>query len=43
MWSFGCVLAELVVGHPIFSGRTEGEVLGKIVEYIGPPPTSLVE
>ena len=25
MWSFGCILAELYTGYPLFPGENEGE------------------
>lgn len=35
MWSFGCLLAELYLGEPIFAGANEQEQIGLIIECIG--------
>ncbi|KQK11300.1 probable serine/threonine-protein kinase At1g54610 [Brachypodium distachyon] len=37
LWSVGCVLAELLLGEPIFPGRTEVEQLHKIFKLCGTP------
>ncbi|XP_015698673.1 probable serine/threonine-protein kinase At1g54610 isoform X2 [Oryza brachyantha] len=38
LWSVGCILAELLLGEPIFPGRTEVEQLHKIFKLCGTPP-----
>ena len=43
MWSFGCILAELYTGYPIFPGENEQEQLLCIMEICGRPPTKLIE
>ena len=43
MWSFGCILAELANGYPIFPGESEGEQMLCIMEFLGVPPWSLIE
>ena len=43
MWSFGCILAELLTGYPIFPGEDEGDQLACIMELIGLPPAALLE
>jgi len=43
MWSFGCILAELYTGYPIFPGENEQEQLLCIMEIQGLPPTKMVE
>ena len=43
MWSFGCILAELWTGYPIFPGENEQEQLACIMEIFGPPDRHLVE
>uniref|UniRef100_A0AA96NNV9 [RNA-polymerase]-subunit kinase n=1 Tax=Phyllostachys edulis TaxID=38705 RepID=A0AA96NNV9_PHYED len=37
LWSAGCILAELLLGEPIFHGRTEVEQLHKIFKLCGTP------
>jgi dual specificity tyrosine-phosphorylation-regulated kinase 2/3/4 len=37
MWSFGCILAELFTGIPIFPGESEQEQLTLIMEVLGLP------
>ena len=39
MWSFGCIIAELFLGLPIFPGASEYEQLCRIVETFGMPPS----
>jgi len=43
MWSFGCILAELYTGYPIFPGENEVEQLACIMEVQGLPPRSMIE
>merc|ERR1719335_698769 len=43
MWSFGCILAELCTGYPLFPGENEVEQLACIMEICGVPPPSLME
>ena len=43
MWSFGCILAELYTGIPIFPGEDEGDQLACIIELLGMPPQKLLE
>ncbi|QIW95459.1 hypothetical protein AMS68_000977 [Peltaster fructicola] len=43
MWSFGCILAELWTGYPIFPGENEQDQLACIMEIFGPPDRHLVE
>ncbi|KAA6381695.1 MAG: putative Protein kinase gsk3 [Streblomastix strix] len=37
MWSFGCVLGELLLGHPMFPGETSSDQFVEIVKQIGTP------
>eukprot|EP00899_Mesostigma_viride_P024180 jgi/Mesvir1/4947/Mv04570-RA.2 len=43
MWSFGCILSELLTGYPLFPGENEVEQLACIMEIQGKPPMHLVE
>jgi dual specificity tyrosine-phosphorylation-regulated kinase 2/3/4 len=42
MWSFGCILVELVNGKPLFPGESEAEQLQLIMEAIGVPPAEVL-
>lgn len=42
MWSFGCLLAELFVGAPLFPGESESELLCLFMECLGLPPLHLL-
>jgi dual specificity tyrosine-phosphorylation-regulated kinase 2/3/4 len=37
MWSFGCIMAELYMGYPIFPGDSEQDQMSRIMEMIGVP------
>jgi serine/threonine protein kinase len=37
IWSFGCVLAELFLGHPLFQGEKAVEQLLEIIKVLGAP------
>lgn len=37
IWSFGCILAELYSGYPLFPGESEHDQLGYIMEIWGLP------
>jgi len=43
MWSFGCILAELLTGYPLMPGEDEGDQLACAIELIGMPPRRLLE
>lgn len=43
MWSFGCILAELYTGYPLFPGENEVEQLACIMEILGLPPNLVLE
>jgi dual specificity tyrosine-phosphorylation-regulated kinase 2/3/4 len=38
MWSYGCILYELITGRPIFPARDENELLEYILVTIGEVP-----
>lgn len=41
IWSFGCILAELLLGFPLFTGKNESLLLASIIEVLDFPPPSL--
>ncbi|ELP91037.1 serine/threonine protein kinase ppk15, putative [Entamoeba invadens IP1] len=43
MWSFGCIVAELLLGIPIFPGENEFNQIYKIIEMIGTPSEELLK
>jgi len=43
MWSFGCILAELLTGYPLFPGEDESDQLACVIELLGMPPEKLLE
>ena len=43
MWSFGCILAELLTGYPLFPGEDETDQLSCMMEVLGMPPTKMLE
>ncbi|OHS99528.1 Dual specificity tyrosine-phosphorylation-regulated kinase 4 [Tritrichomonas foetus] len=42
VWSFGCVLCELITGRPIFPGEDESEQMAIIQAYLGSPPIEML-
>jgi dual specificity tyrosine-phosphorylation-regulated kinase 2/3/4 len=43
MWSFGCILAELYTGFPLFPGENEMEQLAYIMEIKGIPADYILD
>jgi len=43
MWSFGCILYELLTGVPLFACESEQDLILRIQEYRGLPPKHLLE
>lgn len=37
LWSFGCVVAEMVIGRPIFAGSSPLDQIIEIIKILGPP------
>ncbi|GLD65596.1 dual specificity tyrosine-phosphorylation-regulated kinase 4-like protein [Lates japonicus] len=42
MWSLGCMLAELHLGHRLFHGRDNVDQFSCIMKVLGTPPTELL-
>lgn len=42
MWSFGCIVAELYLGFPIFPGESEQDQLCRIMEMVGMPTNDVL-
>lgn len=43
MWSFGCIIAELKTGRPLFPAVDENELLEFFIMMIGMPPNEMIE
>lgn len=43
MWSFGCILAELLTGYPLFPGEDEADQLACTMEILGMPSQKLLD
>lgn len=43
IWSFGCILAELYTGEPLFPGNNEQEQLELIMEICGIPTEKVID
>lgn len=37
MWSVGCIMAEFILGYPLFPGENELDQIAKIFNLLGPP------
>ncbi|KAJ0013189.1 hypothetical protein Pint_20894 [Pistacia integerrima] len=42
MWSFGCIVAELFLGLPLFPGASEFDLLRRMIEILGEQPPDYV-
>jgi dual specificity tyrosine-phosphorylation-regulated kinase 2/3/4 len=42
MWSFGCILAELYTGYPLFPGENEQDQLAYIMQMKGVPSQEII-
>ena len=43
MWSFGCILAELLTGRPLFPAVDENELLEFFIMMIGVPTSEMID
>jgi len=43
VWSAGCVLAEMLLGQPIFRGSTSDDQLAKIIKVLGSPSSKQIQ
>jgi dual specificity tyrosine-phosphorylation-regulated kinase 2/3/4 len=43
IWSFACIVAEMMAGRPLFPGSDEGEQMQMLMEVLGPPPRAMIE
>jgi serine/threonine protein kinase len=43
LWSAGCILAEMIIGKPLFPGTNNFEQWNKIVQVVGSPNQSFIE
>ncbi|KAL9548727.1 hypothetical protein MBANPS3_005544 [Mucor bainieri] len=43
MWSFGCIVAELYLGLPLFPGSSEYNQLTRIIEAVGNLPDYMIQ
>mmetsp|Transcript_43863 Transcript_43863/g.171486 ORF Transcript_43863/g.171486 Transcript_43863/m.171486 type:complete len:132 (+) Transcript_43863:1260-1655(+) len=43
VWSAGCVMAELMLGYPLFPGQSCVDLLVKIVKILGTPKDSDID
>jgi serine/threonine protein kinase len=42
MWSFGCILYELIMGHPLFPAKDENELLEFFIITVGEIPSYML-
>lgn len=43
IWSFGCIVVELITGRSLFTGKNQEDQIMKIALIMGSPPDSLIE
>ncbi|KAF8636393.1 hypothetical protein AX17_003575 [Amanita inopinata Kibby_2008] len=43
VWSIGCILAELLLGRPLFKGKDYVDQLNKVLEVLGTPADTIIK
>lgn len=43
VWSVGCILAELMIGHPLFQGSSTLDQLEQIIGFTGAPSQQSID
>ena len=43
VWSFACILFELVTGHPLFRAKDENQLIEQITSLLGEPPLEMIQ
>ena len=43
VWSIGCILAEVMIGRPLFPGESNLNQIEKILEFTGAPSKQNVD
>ena len=43
VWSIGCIMAEIMIGRPLFPGSSTLDQLEKIIEFTGVPSKQSVD
>jgi len=43
IWSFGCIIYELLTGTPLFRCKSSSDLIGEIVCFLGIPPIEMIE
>jgi len=43
MWSFGCILYELLVGAPLFPAKDENELIEYFIVTVGSLPNFMIK
>lgn len=43
VWSYACIVIEMMIGRPIFPGDDENEQMDMLVEVLGMPPKEMID